>query len=112
MLNKNRSHKKPDTTIKSALGRGFLVFINELLNFNRFIRVQSKRNLLDKFYLYLLYDTLIIFMDYTLNQLQIFLKVVENKSITKTAEELYMTQPAVSIQLKNFQHQFSIPLTE
>ncbi len=51
-------------------------------------------------------------MDYTLNQLQIFLKVVENKSITKTAEELYMTQPAVSIQLKNFQHQFSIPLTE
>lgn len=51
-------------------------------------------------------------MDYTLNQLRIFLKVVENKSITKTAEELYMTQPAVSIQLKNFQQQFSIPLTE
>ncbi len=51
-------------------------------------------------------------MDYTLNQLQIFLKVVQHKSITKTAEELYMTQPAVSIQLKNFQNQFSIPLTE
>ena len=51
-------------------------------------------------------------MDYTLNQLQIFLKVVQNQSITKTAEELYMTQPAVSIQLQNFQAQFSIPLTE
>jgi DNA-binding transcriptional LysR family regulator len=51
-------------------------------------------------------------MDYTLNQLQIFLKIVQNQSITKTAEELYMTQPAISIQLKNFQNQFSIPLTE
>lgn len=51
-------------------------------------------------------------MEYTLNQLQIFLKIVQNESITKTAEELYMTQPAVSIQLKNFQNQFSIPLTE
>jgi len=51
-------------------------------------------------------------MNYTLNQLQIFLKVVQNQSITKTAEELYLTQPAVSIQLKNFQDQFFIPLTE
>jgi DNA-binding transcriptional LysR family regulator len=51
-------------------------------------------------------------MNYTINQLRIFLKVVELKSITKAAEELYMTQPAVSIQLRNFQDQFSIPLTE
>lgn len=51
-------------------------------------------------------------MDYTLNQLQIFLKIVQNQSITKASEELYMTQPAVSIQLKNFQNQFSVPLTE
>lgn len=51
-------------------------------------------------------------MNYTLNQLRIFLKVSRNESITKTADELYMTQPAVSIQLKNFQNQFSIPLTE
>lgn len=51
-------------------------------------------------------------MNYTLNQLDIFLKIVQNQSITKTAEEMYMTQPAVSIQLKNFQNQFSIPLTE
>ena len=51
-------------------------------------------------------------MKYTLNQLNIFLKVVQHQSITKTAEELFMTQPAVSIQLKNFQDQFDIPLTE
>lgn len=51
-------------------------------------------------------------MNYTLRQLRIFLKVAQHQSVTKTAEELYMTQPAVSIQLKNFQNQFSIPLTE
>lgn len=51
-------------------------------------------------------------MDYTLRQLQIFLRISNNQSITKTAEELFLTQPAVSIQLKNFQNQFSIPLTE
>ena len=51
-------------------------------------------------------------MNYTLNQLQVFLKVVELSSVTKAAEELNLTQPAVSIQLKNFQDQFEIPLTE
>ena len=51
-------------------------------------------------------------MNYTLHQLQIFLEISQSKSITKTAEKLYLTQPAVSIQLKNFQDQFSIPLTE
>jgi DNA-binding transcriptional LysR family regulator len=51
-------------------------------------------------------------MNYTLHQLQIFFKVSETKSITKAAEELFLSQPAVSIQLKNFQEQFSIPLTE
>lgn len=33
-------------------------------------------------------------------------------SITKASEELFLTQPAVSIQLKKFQDQFDIPLTE
>ncbi len=51
-------------------------------------------------------------MNYTLHQLQIFLKIVEKKSITKASQELHLTQPAVSIQLKNFQNQFPIPLTE
>lgn len=51
-------------------------------------------------------------MNYTLNQLQIFLKIAQTKSVTKASEELHLSQPAVSIQLKNFQDQFDIPLTE
>ncbi|MEO5642972.1 MAG: LysR family transcriptional regulator [Bacteroidia bacterium] len=51
-------------------------------------------------------------MKYTLNQLQIFLKIVQTQSVTKAAEKLHLTQPAVSIQLKNLQDQFEIPLTE
>jgi DNA-binding transcriptional LysR family regulator len=51
-------------------------------------------------------------MNYTLNQLQIFLKITETQSVTRAAAELHLTQPAVSIQLKNFQEQFDIPLTE
>ena len=51
-------------------------------------------------------------MTYTIHQLRVFLKVVETKSISKASEALHMTQPAVSIQLKNFQNQFAIPLTE
>lgn len=51
-------------------------------------------------------------MNYTLNQLQVFLKIVQTQSVTKASVELHLTQPAVSIQLKNFQDQFDIPLTE
>ena len=51
-------------------------------------------------------------MNYTFHQIQVFVKVVQLKSITRASEELHMTQPAVSIQLKNFQEQFDIPLTE
>lgn len=51
-------------------------------------------------------------MNYTLHQLKIFLKIVETSSITKAADELNLTQPAVSIQLKNFQDQFELALTE
>lgn len=51
-------------------------------------------------------------MNYTLHQLHVFLKITQTKSITKAAEELHLTQPAVSIQLKNLQNQFEIPLTE
>lgn len=51
-------------------------------------------------------------MNYTLHQLQVFLKITQTKSITKAAEVLHLTQPAVSIQLKNLQDQFDIPLTE
>ncbi len=51
-------------------------------------------------------------MNYTLHQLQVFLKVADLKSITKAAETLFLSQPAVSIQLRNFQDQFEIPLYE
>ncbi len=51
-------------------------------------------------------------MNYTLHQLQIFLKITQTQSVTKAAEELHLTQPAVSIQLRNFQDQFDIRLTE
>lgn len=51
-------------------------------------------------------------MTYTFHQLQVFLEVVRQESITKASEELHITQPAVSIQLRNFQDQFEIPLTE
>jgi DNA-binding transcriptional LysR family regulator len=51
-------------------------------------------------------------MNITLHQLRVFRVIVEKQSITKAAEELNMTQPAVSIQLKKMQGQFDIPLTE
>ncbi|WP_339794254.1 MAG: LysR family transcriptional regulator [Imperialibacter sp.] len=51
-------------------------------------------------------------MNYTLNQLHIFLKVAQTQSVTRAAEELHLTQPAVSIQLRNLQNQFEVPLTE
>ncbi len=51
-------------------------------------------------------------MNYTLHQLRIFLKITDTESITKTAEALHLTQPAVSIQMKKFQEQFDIPLLE
>lgn len=51
-------------------------------------------------------------MNYTLRQLQIFLKITHTLSVTKAAEELHLTQPAVSLQLKNLQTQFDIPLFE
>jgi len=51
-------------------------------------------------------------MKYTLHQFEIFLKIAELQSVTKASEALYLTQPAVSIQLKNFQDQFKIPLFE
>ncbi|ARV05233.1 LysR family transcriptional regulator [Polaribacter sp. SA4-10] len=51
-------------------------------------------------------------MRYTLHQLEIFYKVSKLQSVTKASEALFLTQPAVSIQLKNFQDQFQIPLFE
>ncbi|NRB47512.1 MAG: LysR family transcriptional regulator [Saprospiraceae bacterium] len=51
-------------------------------------------------------------MSYTLHQLRIFTKVCELQSVTKASEALFLTQPAISIQLKKLQDEFEIPLTE
>uniref|UniRef100_UPI0040489C94 LysR family transcriptional regulator n=1 Tax=Algoriphagus sp. TaxID=1872435 RepID=UPI0040489C94 len=51
-------------------------------------------------------------MNITLHQLKAFQAVSKFQSITKAAEAMSMTQPAVSIQLKNLQEQFEVPLTE
>lgn len=51
-------------------------------------------------------------MNYTLHQLKVFLKVTQTMSITKAAEELHLSQPAVSIQIRNLQDQFEVPLME
>lgn len=51
-------------------------------------------------------------MNFTLHQLQVYLKVVEKQSITKASQDLFLTQPAISIQLKNFQDQFEFPLLD
>ncbi|MEQ8910087.1 MAG: LysR family transcriptional regulator [Vicingaceae bacterium] len=51
-------------------------------------------------------------MNYTFHQLRIFQTINKTGSITRAAEQLNLTQPAVSIQLKNLQDQFEIPLTE
>jgi LysR family transcriptional regulator, low CO2-responsive transcriptional regulator len=51
-------------------------------------------------------------MNYTLHQLQVFHTVSRTGSITKAAEELHLSQPAVSIQVRNLQEQFEIPLME
>ena len=51
-------------------------------------------------------------MNVTLHQLKVFLEVAQYQSITRAAEALHLTQPAVSIQMRNLQEQFEIPLTE
>ena len=51
-------------------------------------------------------------MDYTLHQLRVFREIAKTKSVTKAAQNLHLSQPAVSIQLRKLQDQFEIPLTE
>ncbi len=49
-------------------------------------------------------------MNYTLHQLRVFEIVAQKKSITKAAESLHMSQPAVSIQIKKLQNSVGTPL--
>lgn len=54
----------------------------------------------------------LLFMSYSLHQLKVFAAVARNKSMTRAAEDLYMSQPAVSIQVKKLQEHFEIELFE
>jgi DNA-binding transcriptional LysR family regulator len=51
-------------------------------------------------------------MNITLRQLKVFVAVVRNGSYTRAAEELCLTQPAVSMQVKQLESQLDIPLLE
>ena len=51
-------------------------------------------------------------MHFTLQQLKLFEAVSRNASYTRAAEELHLTQPAVSIQIKRLEEQMGLPLFE
>ena len=51
-------------------------------------------------------------MHLTLQQLRLFASVVRNGSYTRAAEEMHLTQPAVSIQIKRLEDQAGTPLLE
>lgn len=49
---------------------------------------------------------------YTLKQIYTFIEVAKEKSISKAAYNLYVTQPAISMQIKQLEDVFDIPLFE
>lgn len=51
-------------------------------------------------------------MNITLRQLKVFSSVAKHLSFTRAAEELHLTQPAVSMQVKQLEGQLEIPLFE
>jgi len=48
----------------------------------------------------------------TLRQLKVFERVAKRLSFTRAAEELYLTQPAVSMQIRQFEDSVGLPLFE
>ncbi|MGI9213586.1 MAG: LysR family transcriptional regulator [Methylococcaceae bacterium] len=51
-------------------------------------------------------------MNITFRQLRVFERVARRLSFTRAAEELYLTQPAVSMQIKQFEDTIGLPLFE
>ena len=49
---------------------------------------------------------------YTLKQIQTFLEVARQKSVSKAAERLFITQPAVSMQIRQLEDAFGLALLE
>ncbi len=49
---------------------------------------------------------------YSLKQIQTFLEVARQGSVSKAAERLFVTQPAVSMQIRQLEDAFGLPLIE
>ena len=49
---------------------------------------------------------------YTLKQLHTFIEVARQRSVSKAAERLFVTQPAVSMQIRQLEDAFGLPLIE
>lgn len=49
---------------------------------------------------------------YTLKQIQTFMEVARQRSVSKAAERLFVTQPAVSMQIRQLEDAFGVPLIE
>ena len=49
---------------------------------------------------------------YTLKQLQTFMEVARQRSVSKAAKRLFVTQPAVSMQIRQLEEAFGVPLIE
>ena len=50
--------------------------------------------------------------NYTLKQLQTFIEVARERSVSKAAQRLFVTQPAVSMQLRQLEDAFGLALVE
>jgi len=50
--------------------------------------------------------------NYTLKQLQTFVEVAREKSVSRAAERLFVTQPAVSMQIRQLEEAFGLSLIE
>ncbi len=50
--------------------------------------------------------------NYTLKQMLTFLEVARDRSVSKAASRLFVTQPAVSMQLRQLEDAFGLPLVE
>jgi DNA-binding transcriptional LysR family regulator len=49
---------------------------------------------------------------YTFKQIQTFMEVARQRSVSKAAERLFVTQPAVSMQLRQLEDAFGLALVE
>lgn len=57
-------------------------------------------------------DKMISMRNVTLRQLKVFESVARHRSFSRAAEELHLTQPAVSMQVKQLEESAGLPLTE